>query len=200
MKIIVYSKDLNLIARCKKLLHYYNFLVVNSCESLYEEAKKESVIILMNIDECKDNLSLLKSLVELNANLIILDSTPNYKRGKELIFLGIKCYGNLMMDDIHLKEAINSVSDGNIWLYPEFINETVQRMRLETNPISIDEKLELLSNREKEVAMLVLKKMSYLEISEKLNITIRTVKAHTKNIYEKFNVSNRLAFLLLFNK
>ena len=38
-----------------------------------------------------------------------------------------------MMNDIHLKEAINSVNDGNIWLYPEFINETVQRMRFEAN-------------------------------------------------------------------
>ena len=38
-----------------------------------------------------------------------------------------------------------------------------------------------------------------LKLSEQLNITTRTVKAHTKSIYEKFNVSNRLAFLLLFN-
>jgi DNA-binding CsgD family transcriptional regulator len=72
-------------------------------------------------------------------------------------------------------------------------------MRFEANPSSIDEKLKLLSNREKEVALLVLQKLSYFEISEQLNITIRTVKAHTKSIYEKFNVSNRLAFLLLFN-
>ena len=199
MKIIVYSKDLNLIDRYNKLLDSYSFTVINQYENLYLEAKKESVIIIMNIEECEDDFTLLSSLIEQNAYLMILDSTPNYETGKQLIFLGIKCYGNLMMDDIHLKEAINSVSDGNIWLYPEFINETVQRMRFEANPNFIDEKLKLLSNREKEVAELVLKKLSYLEISEQLNITIRTVKAHTKNIYEKFNVSNRLAFLLLFN-
>ena len=199
MKIIVYSKDLNLIDRYNKLLDSYSFTIINQYENLYLEAKKESVIIIMNIEECKDDFTLLSSLIEQNAYLMILDSTPNYETGKQLIFLGIKCYGNLMMDDIHIKEAINCVSDGNIWLYPEFINETVQRMRFEANPNSIDEKLKLLSNREKEVAILVLKKLSYLEISEQLNITIRTVKAHTKNIYEKFNVSNRLAFLLLFN-
>ncbi|MDD2896106.1 MAG: LuxR C-terminal-related transcriptional regulator [Aliarcobacter sp.] len=199
MKIIVYSKDLNLIDRYKKLLNSYSFIVISEYENLYFEAKKESVIIIMNIEECEDDFSLLSSLIEQNAYLMILDSTPNYEKGKQLIFLGIKCYGNLMMDDIHLKEAISSVSDGNVWLYPEFINETVQRMRYEANPNAIDEKLKSLSNREKEVAMLVLKKLSYLEISEQLDITIRTVKAHTKNIYEKFNVSNRLAFLLLFN-
>jgi two-component system, NarL family, response regulator LiaR len=200
MKIIVYCKDLNLIDRYKNLLSNYSFSVVNFYDELYLEAKKEIVIILMDIDECKTDIdSCLKPLVELSSYLIILDSTPNYEKGKKLISLGIKAYGNLMMDDIHLKEAINSVTDGNIWLYPEFINETVQRMRFETNPNTIDLKLNILSNREKEVAQLVLKKLSYVEISEQLAITLRTVKAHTKNIYNKFNVSNRLAFLLLFN-
>jgi DNA-binding NarL/FixJ family response regulator len=200
MKIIVYCKDLNLMDRYKNLLSNYSFSIVNYYDELYLEAKKEMVVILMNIDECEVDIdSCLNPLIELNSYLIILDSTPNYEKGKKLISLGVKSYGNLMMDDIHLKEAINSVVDGNIWLYPEFINETVQRMRFEANPNTIDLKLNILSTREKEVAQLVLKKLSYVEISEQLNITLRTVKAHTKNIYDKFNVSNRLAFILLFN-
>lgn len=200
MKIIVYCKDLNLIDRYENLFSNYSFSVVNFYGELYLEAKKEMLVILMNIDECEMDIDeCLSPLVELNSYLIILDSTPNYEKGKKLISLGIKAYGNLMMDDIHLKEAINSVMDGNIWLYPEFINETVQRMRFEANPDTIDLKLNILSSREKEVAQLVLKKLSYVEISEQLAITLRTVKAHTKNIYDKFNVSNRLAFLLLFN-
>lgn len=200
MKIIVYCKDLNLMDRYKNLLSNYSFSIVNYYNELYLEAKKEIVVILMNIDECEVDIdSCLNPLIELNSYLIILDSTPNYEKGKKLISLGVKSYGNLMMDDIHLKEAINSVVDGNIWLYPEFINETVQRMRFEANPNTIDLKLNILSTREKEVAQLVLKKLSYVEISEQLNITLRTVKAHTKNIYDKFNVSNRLAFILLFN-
>ncbi|WP_151029434.1 LuxR C-terminal-related transcriptional regulator [Aliarcobacter cibarius] len=36
-------------------------------------------------------------------------------------------------------------------------------------------------------------------MSKQLNISIRTVKAHTKSIYEKFNVINRLAFILKFS-
>jgi len=200
MKIVVYCKDLSLIDRYKHLLADYNFSIVNLYDDLYFEAKKELIVILMNIDECEiDISSCLNPLIELNSYLIILDSIPNYEKGKKLISLGVKSYGNLMMDDIHLKEAINSVVDGNIWLYPEFINETVQRMRFDANPNLINSKLDILSSREKEVALLVLKKLSYVEISEQLNITLRTVKAHTKNIYDKFNVSNRLAFILLFN-
>ena len=200
MKIVVYCKDLNLIDRYKNSLLNYDFNIVESFNELFIEAKKERILIIMNINECEDELSsCISPLVDLDSHLIILDPTPNYEKGKKLISLGIKAYGNLMMNDIHLKEAINSVNDGNIWLYPEFINETVQRMRFEANPNTIESKLSVLSSREKEVALLVLEKLSYIEISEKLDITLRTVKAHTKSIYSKFNVNNRLAFILLFN-
>lgn len=200
MKIVVYCKDLNLIDRYKNSLLNYDFNIVESFNELFIEAKKERTLIIMNINECEDELSsCITPLVDLDSHLIILDPTPSYEKGKKLISLGIKAYGNLMMNDVHLKEAINSVNDGNIWLYPEFINETVQRMRFETNPNTIESKLSVLSSREKEVALLVLQKLSYIEISEKLDITLRTVKAHTKSIYSKFNVNNRLAFILLFN-
>lgn len=200
MKIVVYCKDLNLIDRYKNSLLNYDFNIVESFNELFIEAKKERILIIMNINECEDELSsCITPLVDLDSHLIILDPTPSYEKGKKLISLGIKAYGNLMMNDIHLKEAINSVNDGNIWLYPEFINETVQRMRFEANPNTIESKLSVLSSREKEVALLVLEKLSYIEISEKLEITLRTVKAHTKSIYSKFNVNNRLAFILLFN-
>lgn len=200
MKIVVYCKDINLVDRYKNSLLDYDFTIVDFFDELYIEAKKERILIIMNINECENELSsCITPLVDLDSYLIILDPTPTYEKGKKLISLGIKAYGNLMMNDIHLKEAINSVNDGNIWLYPEFINETVQRMRFETNPNTIESKLNILSSREKEVALLVLEKLSYIEISEKLDITLRTVKAHTKNIYSKFNVNNRLAFILLFN-
>lgn len=200
MKIVVYCKDINLVDRYKNSLLDYDFTIVDFFDELYIEAKKERILIIMNINECENELSsCITPLVDLDSYLIILDPTPTYEKGKKLISLGIKAYGNLMMNDIHLKEAINSVNDGNIWLYPEFINETVQRMRFEANPNTIESKLNVLSSREKEVALLVLEKLSYIEISEKLDITLRTVKAHTKNIYSKFNVNNRLAFILLFN-
>ena len=200
MKIVVYCKDINLVDRYKNSLLDYDFTIVDFFDELYIEAKKERILIIMNINECENELSsCITPLVDLDSYLIILDPTPTYEKGKKLISLGIKAYGNLMMNDIHLKEAINSVNDGNIWLYPEFINETVQRMRFEANPNTIESKLNILSSREKEVALLVLEKLSYIEISEKLDITLRTVKAHTKNIYSKFNVNNRLAFILLFN-
>jgi len=200
MKVIVYSNDINFIDRYSKLLDNYTYEIFNDYNRLYIEAKKRNIVIIMNIEECIDDYSdFYTPFVEEFSYLMILDPTPNYEKGKNLISLGVRAYGNSMMDDVHMKDAINSVIDGNIWLYPEFINETVSRMVYEVNPNTIDHKLDILTSREKEVAKLVIKKLTYSEISNQLDITTRTVKAHTKSIYEKFEVSNRLAFLLLFN-
>ncbi|MGA1931985.1 response regulator transcription factor [Arcobacter sp. YIC-464] len=200
MKVVVYSKDINLIDRYEFLLMNYNYEIFSNYDDLFIESKKRSVVILANIEECGDNIeSFITPLVNQYCYLMILDSIPTYEKGKRLISLGVRGYGNLYMDDIHLKEAINTIEDGNIWLYPEFINETIHRMRYENKEESIDEKLSILTQREKEVALLVIKKYTYQEISDELKISLRTVKAHTKNIYEKFNVLNRLSFILLFN-
>lgn len=62
------------------------------------------------------------------------------------------------------------------------------------------EKLSLLgiSQREKDVIDLVLAGLSNQEISEKLNISILTVKDHIYNIYKKTNVKNRVQLTNLF--
>lgn len=48
-----------------------------------------------------------------------------------------------------------------------------------------------LSNREKEVAKLLLEGLTYGKIAEQLNISHSTVKSHCSNIYEKMKVTNR---------
>ena len=199
MKVMIFTTDINLIDRYNTLLLYSHYELITNYDELIIEAQKENIVILMNIDDCETDIeSCLTPLIELNAYIMILDPVPNYEKGKKLISLGVRGYGNLMMDDNHLIAAINTVSDGDIWLYPEFINETIRRMNFQTNPKTIDNKLEILSQREKEVALLVIEKLTYVEIAQKLDITLRTVKAHTKNIYDKFSVKNRLSFLLLF--
>ena len=200
MKVIIFSTNINLIDRYNSFLSDNNYKLITDYNELIIVAQKESIIILMSIEECKvDTNHYLNTLIEFNSYIMILDTVPNYERGKQLISLGIKGYGNLMMNDEHLKEAINTIIDGNIWLYPEFINETVRRMNYKVDPENLEDQFDILSDREKEVAFLVIDKLTYNEIATILNITLRTVKAHTQHIYGKFKVPNRLSFLLLFN-
>ena len=57
-----------------------------------------------------------------------------------------------------------------------------------------------LSSRETEVMSLILEGDSNIEISEKLFISINTVKFHMKNILKKTECSNRNELLALYSK
>ena len=56
----------------------------------------------------------------------------------------------------------------------------------------IDGLIESLSNREKEVLVLMGEGLSNPEIAERLFLSKNTLKAHTQNIYGKLNVHNRV--------
>jgi LuxR family maltose regulon positive regulatory protein len=53
-----------------------------------------------------------------------------------------------------------------------------------------------LSKREKEVVQLVLQGKSNKQIALALNISVRTVEFHLKNIYAKLQVSSRIELIL----
>lgn len=196
--IYIYGNDLNLIDRYNNSLKNFNYKIIDNTQ--FSLVKSEDIMIISNINfEKESNLEIIENLNQEGVRIIILDPVPTFEKGRSFISMGIKAYANMMINDIHLKDVIDSVKDGNIWLYPEFINTLVSNMSLPKKIKNTDQILNILTDREKEVALLVLEKLPYLVISEKLNISIRTVKAHTKNIYEKFNVSNRLAFILRFS-
>lgn len=56
-----------------------------------------------------------------------------------------------------------------------------------------------ISDREKEITLLLLKGNTYKEISEKLFISMSTVKTHASNIYKKCGVKSRSELNFLFN-
>ncbi len=54
-----------------------------------------------------------------------------------------------------------------------------------------------LTEREKEILQMVVTGLSNQQISDRLSITIRTVKFHTSNIYAKLGVRSRIEVILL---
>lgn len=90
--------------------------------------------------------------------------------------------------------AVNAIKEGMIWLYPEFTSQLILEIPTQK---SHDELLDILSTREKEVAILLRDGYLYKEIAQKLDITPRTVKAHAQQTYTKLHVKDRLALALL---
>ena len=56
----------------------------------------------------------------------------------------------------------------------------------------------LLSQREREIFEGLIKGLAYKEIATQFYISVNTVKTHTKSIYSKLGIKNRIELLTLF--
>jgi DNA-binding NarL/FixJ family response regulator len=129
---------------------------------------------------------------------MVFSQKPNFTQGSLLLKFGIKAYGNTHMAPIHLKEALHVVKNGDIWLYPDFIQTMIQTLSSQKTSRHIrHDLLEKLSHKEREVALLIKEGLSNKEIATREGTTERTVKAHLSSIYEKIGVKDRLALALL---
>lgn len=127
--------------------------------------------------------------------VMVVSSLPTFENAKKMLSLGAKGYGNMMMHPSYALSAYHAILEGNIWLSPEYISLLIQNLS-PTPPLQINP-LESLTPREAEVATLLAQGFSHKEIAEKLNITVRTIKAHSSAIYSRLNVKDRLALALL---
>lgn len=131
---------------------------------------------------------------------MVLSMVPDFNKAQQVLNAGAMGYGNALMHESHLQSAYQTIEEGKVWLYPDFIAALISRLA-ESQPKAINEHKELdkLSVREREVALLLAQGMTHNEVSEKLDITVRTIKAHCSAIYEKLAVKDRLALSLLLH-
>ena len=74
---------------------------------------------------------------------------------------------------------------------------THQRYGFEVDFASLSEHFSL-TNREQEIIALVVRGKTNKEIEKELFISLKTVKSHLYNIYQKLNVQNRLQLMNIF--
>jgi NarL family two-component system response regulator LiaR len=92
--------------------------------------------------------------------------------------------------------AVRAVREGESVLHPSIIAMLLKRaMGLPTEENRQTGK-ENLTEREIEVLRLAAQGMSNKEIAEKLCVTVRTVKAHISNLFDKMNVASRTEAIL----
>lgn len=134
-----------------------------------------------------------KSLFTLR--VMVITTIPTFEQARHILTWGAKGYGNAMMHESYIISACQAIQEGNVWMPPEYINQMIQQLpsmsQKETNPLA------LLSPREAQVATLLAEGHSHKEIAETLEITVRTVKAHSTSIYSRLNIKDRLALALL---
>ena len=132
--------------------------------------------------------------------IMVLSRIPDFTQAQQFLQKGAMGYGNAMMHETYLLSSFQTIEEGNVWLHPPFLTKLILQVREDSNHKEISShKLDVLSAREKEVALLLGDGKSHFEISVLLDITVRTIKAHATSIYAKLGVKDRLALSLIIH-
>ena len=190
MKIVLYSDDVLLTQHWKKSLDQQCIVI----DSLDELMSVKNSLIIINYSACASRCEdVLKKITPEN-KVLILHRTPNVDTAKYILTHGAKGYGNVLMRGHFIVSAVETIKDDMIWLYPEFTTILIENIPSKNKDST---RLDILSTREKEVALLLKEGKIYKDIAKELDISPRTVKAHASHVYEKLNVKDRLGLALL---
>jgi DNA-binding NarL/FixJ family response regulator len=126
--------------------------------------------------------------------IFFLSDAPDPAQGIVLLQLGAAGYANTYIAGGRLAEAIKTVVAGGVWFEQEIVSRLIQQLNRTVKPEGGGDSriLAELSDREKEIALLVVEGMSNNTIGEKLFISERTVKAHLGSIFRKTGTKSRL--------
>jgi DNA-binding NarL/FixJ family response regulator len=92
-------------------------------------------------------------------------------------------------------DAIRKVAAGQPILSPSVTRTLIERVRAESvdgRAVDAQQRLTLLTDREREVALAVGRGLSNAEIASTLHLSVPTVKAHVSRLFEKLGTTNRV--------
>ncbi|WP_169763426.1 response regulator transcription factor [Campylobacter mucosalis] len=203
MKLVLFTKNNSLQSLWKSYKFNKKPIFAHSQDELVKNLKDTNGVILgLDVAVSPDINVFIKDLLSKfsDVKILALANEPNFINGKLLLAYGVKGYANSHMQEVHFNDAVNTIINGNVWIYPEFIQQMIGEIVVSSAPAKSRDVFEQLSVREKEIAEFIYKGMSNKEISEISGITLRTVKAHTTAIYSKIGVKDRLGLVLLRQK
>ncbi|WML45272.1 response regulator transcription factor [Neobacillus sp. PS3-40] len=169
-------------------------------QEAYEMAKQFSPnVILMDVNmPVMDGLQAMKMIIKEMPKVKVLMLTVNDKEEQlfEALRSGAKGYllknllPNELLTFIHMVNRGESILTGPI--VGKVLNYFSDHPQIEPQIMKTGRKTDILTKREKEILMQVMKGMTNREIAHALFISENTVKNHLRNIMEKLQMSNRV--------
>lgn len=124
---------------------------------------------------------------------VSMHSQPAY--AKKMLQVGAMGYITKNSSKEEMIGAISEVAQGNKYICQE-VKTILSEQILEDNE---KPDINLLSQREVEIIQLIRQGLSSKEISQNLNITLKTVEVHRHNILKKLNLKNTAALVNFIN-
>jgi DNA-binding NarL/FixJ family response regulator len=108
-----------------------------------------------------------------------------------VIRAGARGYVTKSISGPELIEAIYRVAEGDAVFSPRLAGFVLDAFSGSIEVASIDEDLDRLSTREREVLRLIARGYSYKEIARELFISVKTVETHVSSVLRKLQLTNR---------
>lgn len=136
------------------------------------------------------------------AKVIVLANAPNQADALSVMARGIVGYCHAYSGPSTLKELKTVVMHGGLWLGQDLLKTLIDATKavVHNSSVNVAYALNLLTTREKQVALEAAEGSSNKEIARTLDITERTVKAHMTAVLEKLGLKDRLQLALVLNE
>ncbi|MGO4955947.1 response regulator [Luteococcus sp. Sow4_B9] len=108
-----------------------------------------------------------------------------------VIRAGARGYVTKSISSEELLEAIDRVAGGDAVFSPRLAGFVLDAFSGSIDVASIDEDLDRLSAREREVLKLIARGYAYKEVARELFISVKTVETHVSSVLRKLQLSNR---------
>ena len=169
---------------------------------LISDEKPDVVLLDLDMSRNGDGLDFVRQVYSVSGEgrIVVLTGVRDSKT--RLRFVRFGAMGIVLkeraIDELH--KAIMKVHAGELWLDRALTADIIfelTRKREADEPDSETEKIESLTLREREVAILVSKGLQNEEIGKRLLISGTTVRHHLTSIFSKLGVSNRFELIIL---
>ena len=108
-----------------------------------------------------------------------------------LIRAGARGYVTKSISGAELIDAIRRIAEGDAVFSPRLAGFVLDAFSGAIDLASVDEDLDRLSAREREVMRLIARGYAYKEVAKELFISIKTVETHVSSVLRKLQLSNR---------
>lgn len=129
--------------------------------------------------------------------IVVLSNVPDNTQGMAVLGAGASGYCSALSLPSVLRQVAGVVLHGGLWVGPQLMRRFMQGLSARNH--GPEPALNLLSQRERQVAEAASRGSTNKEIARTMGITERTVKAHLSAAFDKLGVRDRMQLSLLVN-
>lgn len=173
----------------------YNAEDYDQAKEILETINIDLILLDININGT-ENIKIMKEIKAINSQvkILIFSSHEENQYGLRYIQNGADGYLNKFCSEEVILNAVNEILLEGVFYSDEIKEKLIEKGKKRSSKASID----ILSNREFEIAQLLINGYGNLEISNKLNIQMSTVSTYKNRLFEKLDVNNVVALSELF--